>query len=198
MARSQEADDRQIITVVSGLPRSGTSMMMKMLEAGGLPPLTDGKRASDEDNPLGYFELERVKALPKGDREWLRDARGKTVKVISFLLEHLPASHAYRVIFMSRSMPEILASQRRMLVRRGEPTDKVTDEEMSKIYEKHLARVHHWLDENDRMSVLHVSYNAILEDPAAHVERIHRFVGGRLDPRRMAEAVEPSLYRQRS
>ena len=199
MAKSpHRADDQEIITVVSGLPRSGTSMLMKMLDAGGIPSLVDGQRASDEDNPLGYFELERVKAMPKGDKEWVAEARGKAVKVISFLLEHLPGAHTYRVIFMSRSMPEILASQKKMLIRRGEPTDKVSDEELAGIYQKHLDKVQAWLDVQDNMSVLHVSYNAVLKDPVPNVEQIKRFLGDRLDAKRMAEVVEPSLYRQRS
>jgi len=190
--------ERGVITVVSGLPRSGTSMMMKMLEAGGLPPLTDGERRSDDDNPLGYFEFERVKALPKGDHAWLDDTRGKAVKVISALLEHLPADHTYRVIFMARSLPEVLASQKKMLVNRGEPTDKITDEELAGLYEKHLAKLKGWLGEQAHMSVLHVSYNKILEDPAPHAAQVNNFLGGHLDESRMAEAVRPDLYRQRS
>src|SRR5687768_1736541 len=111
--------DRDVITVVSGLPRSGTSMMMKMLEAGGLEPVVDHVRKPDEDNPKGYYEFERVKAL-ENDREWLPEAKGKFVKVISMLLRHLPADHRFKVIFMQRNMPEVLASQKKMLVRRGE------------------------------------------------------------------------------
>ena len=195
---AQGPDEGNTITVVSGLPRSGTSMMMKMLEAGGLPPLTDGERRSDDDNPLGYFEFERVKALPKGDHAWLDDTRGKVVKVISALLEHLPADHTYRVIFMARSLPEVLASQKKMLVNRGEPTDKVTDEELSGLYEKHLAKLERWLAEQAHMSVLHVSYNDVLRDPSQHAAEINRFLGGSLDEARMTEAVRPDLYRQRS
>lgn len=115
------------VVVVSGLPRSGTSMMMKMLEVGGLSPLIDGEREADEDNPKGYYEFERVKQLPKGDYGWLEDARGRVVKVISGLLVHLPPTHDYRVVFMRRAMPEILASQRKMLVRRGENPEQVSD-----------------------------------------------------------------------
>ena len=119
------------VVVVSGLPRSGTSMMMKMLEAGGLSPLIDGEREADEDNPKGYYEFERVKQLPKGDYGWLEDAQGRVVKVISGLLVHLPPTHDYRVVFMRRAMPEILASQRKMLVRRGENSDQVSDEKLT-------------------------------------------------------------------
>ena len=108
------------IVVVSGLPRSGTSMMMKMLEAGGIPPVTDELRTADDDNPKGYYEFERVKQMDKGDTAWVADAQGKVVKVISALLKHLPSSHNYQVIFLRRHMSEILASQRKMLIRRGE------------------------------------------------------------------------------
>ena len=95
-------------------------MMMKMLEAGGIPPLTDKIRTADDDNPKGYYEFERVKALDKGDTEWVVDAQGKTVKVISALLKHLPSGYPYRVVYIRRNMTEILASQRKMLLRRGE------------------------------------------------------------------------------
>jgi hypothetical protein len=113
----------ETITIVSGLPRSGTSMMMKMLEAGGLEPLTDNIRTADEDNPKGYFEFERVKQI-ENDKAWLEDARGRVVKLISALLKHLPPSITTKSCWR-RAMPEILASQRQMLIRRGEPTDAV-------------------------------------------------------------------------
>ena len=113
----------EFITVVSGLPRSGTSMMMKMLEAGGIPPVTDELRTADEDNPKGYYEFERVKAMDQGDTSWVVGARGKVVKVISALLKHLPPGEQYRVVFVRRNMPEILASQRKMLIHRGEDPD---------------------------------------------------------------------------
>ena len=122
------------IVVVSGLPRSGTSMMMRMLEAGGLPPLTDGLRAPNDDNPLGYYEFERVKKLPEGDVGWLPEAQGHAVKIIAALLPHLPDSATYRVLFMRRAMSEILASQRRMLIRRGEDADAVDDAEMARLF----------------------------------------------------------------
>src|ERR1700704_756589 len=110
------------IVVVSGLPRSGTSMAMKMLQAGGLPLLTDDARPADDSNPDGYFEFELVKQLDKsGDLAWLRNARGKGVKVISWLVTWLPESYDYRVIFMQRDLEEVVASQNAMLLQRGEP-----------------------------------------------------------------------------
>ena len=110
--------DPDPIVVVSGLPRSGTSMMMQMLEAGGMEVMTDGLRAADEDNLKGYFEYETVKALHT-DRNWLPEARGKAVKIISELLKYLPETQTYRIIFLRRALEEVLASQDRMLVRRG-------------------------------------------------------------------------------
>src|SRR5512134_2763803 len=149
----------QVITIVSGLPRSGTSMMMKLLEAGGLPPVTDNIRSADEDNPKGYYEFERVKQLTKGDVAWLPDAQGKAVKVIAALLPHLPAGYHYRVIFMQRAMPEVLASQRQMLIRRGEDPDKIPDDVLAKLFEKHLKQVNDWVGRQPNVERLDVNYN---------------------------------------
>ena len=137
----QTNDPHSEIIVVSGLPRSGTSLMMKMLAAGGLPLLVDGLREPDDDNPEGYFELERVKALVTGDDAWLAEARGHAVKVISSLLKFLPGTYSYRVILMQRRMSEVLASQRRMLMRRGEPVDTLSDEKLAVISVRHLQQV---------------------------------------------------------
>src|ERR1041385_6888194 len=172
--------DPNTVTVVSGLPRSGTSMMMKMLEAGGLGPLTDNIRTADEDNPGGDYEFERVKEIEK-DQAWLEDAKGRYVKIISMLLRHLPAQYAYKVIFMRRKMEEILASQRKMLIRRGESPDRVPDEKMAQMFEKHLARTEQWLAEQPNIGVLYVSYNEVISDPAPWIERIDAFLGGGLD-----------------
>jgi len=135
--------NKKIITIVSGLPRSGTSMMMKMLEAGGMEILKDEIRKADEDNPAGYYEFEKVKELKK-DVSWLENAKGKSVKIISSLLEHLPEKYTYKIIFMHRNMEEILNSQRQMLFRRGEATNEVSDEKMGKMFLKHL-QFHHIL-----------------------------------------------------
>src|ERR1700742_3020455 len=136
--------DGQSVTVISGLPRSGTSMMMKMLAAGGVPVMTDEIRTADEDNPKGYFELEKVKELAK-DHAWLEGAKGKSVKIISALLKHLPAQYTYNVIFIRRRIEEVLASQKQMLIRRGEPTDTVSDQKMADIFQRHVKDVESWL-----------------------------------------------------
>ncbi len=188
----------QTITIVSGLPRSGTSMMMKMLEAGGMAVLTDHYRQADADNPRGYYEFERVKRLPEGDYAWLGEARGKAVKVIATLLEHLPPTYQYRVIFMHRRMEEILASQIKMLVRRGEATDKAGDEGLKEAFESHVRRVHAWLATQHNITVLDVDYNQLLDDPGPPVLEINRFLGVSLDADRMLQAIDPALYRNRA
>jgi hypothetical protein len=185
------------ITIVSGLPRSGTSMMMKMLEAGGIPPYTDHIRTPDDDNPKGYYEFERVKKLPEGDTAWLPDAKGKAVKVISALLEHLPTKYSYRVLFMQRKMEEILASQTQMLIRSGQPTDKVGDDQLAEMYEKHLAKVNSWLAAQTNFSVIYLDYNQLLIDPEKYAAQVNEFLGGVLNPRDMAAIVDANLYRQR-
>jgi len=190
-------DSQLPITIISGLPRSGTSMMMKMLEAGGLPLLTDGRRTADQDNPKGYYEFERVKKLKDGDTAWLPQAHGKAVKVISYLLESLPQGYTYRVLFMRRLIPEILASQRKMLVNRGEDPDKVSDAEMASLFEKHLAQVDAWIASRPYLQRLDVDYNQAIRDPLPLIARINRFLGGHLDEDAMAAVIDPGLYRQR-
>jgi hypothetical protein len=186
----------QTITIVSGLPRSGTSMMMKMLSAGGLEPLTDNIRTADEDNPKGYFEFERVKQI-ENDKAWLEDARGRVVKLISALLKHLPASYNYKIVFMRRAMPEILASQRQMLIRRGEPADSVPDDRMAAMFNKHVAQVEAWLASQPNIEVLYVSYNDVMKDSRPHAEEINSFLGGSLDVEAMVSVVDRALYRQK-
>ena len=185
----------ETITIVSGLPRSGTSMMMTMLAAGGLEPLTDNIRTADEDNPKGYFEFERVKRI-ENDKAWLDDARGRVVKLISALLKHLPPSYNYKVVFMRRAMPEILASQRQMLIRRGEPADAVPDDKMAAMFNKHVAQVESWLAAQPNIEVLYISYNDVIRDSRPHAEQINKFLGGSLKVDEMVGVVDRALYRQ--
>jgi hypothetical protein len=186
-----------VITIVSGLPRSGTSMMMKMIEAGGIPPLTDAIRAADVDNPKGYYEFERVKQMDKGDTSWVPDAVGKSVKVISALLKHLPTGYEYRVIFVRRNMAEILASQRKMLLHRGEDADKMDDAKMAELFAKHVQQVENWLAEQPNFQTLYVHYSDVLSDPETAARQINTFLGGKLDVAGMTTAVDPHLYRNR-
>lgn len=198
LSRLSRTSNSDAVVVVSGLPRSGTSMMMKALEAGGLTPVTDELRAADEDNPKGYYELERVKQMDKGDTSWVADAQGKVVKVISALLEHLPPGYEYKVVFMRRNMDEILASQKKMLERRGEPTDRVSDEDLTRLFNKHLQKVETWMRAQPNFSVLYVDYNEMLGSPEPFARQVNQFLGGQLDEQKMATVVDPNLYRNRA
>ena len=185
------------IVVVSGLPRSGTSMAMKMLEAGGMQIVTDGEREADADNPRGYYEDERVKDLSKAtDKSWLRASRGRAVKVISFLLKDLPPNLNYKVILMRRDLSEVLASQRKMLDRRGE-TDDTPDERMVELWQDQLWRANYLLRHGPQFEWVEIGYRDALQDPAAAAARISALVDG-LDERAMAEVVDPALYRNRA
>lgn len=186
------------LIVVSGLPRSGTSMMMKMLEAGGLPVWSDGVRTADDQNPRGYYELERVKQLDQGlDKNWVRAGRGRAVKVISSLLEHLPATNNYQVLFMNRDLREVLDSQRHMLARRGEKGGDVGEAALQKLYEMHLRKVKYFLAHAPGVSTLEIAYGEVLADPALEARRIRTFLGANLDVAGMAGAVDERLYRNR-
>jgi hypothetical protein len=187
----------QPVVVVSGLPRSGTSMTMQMLEAGGLGIVADGLREADESNPQGYYELEQVKELDKsGDLSWLVDARGKAVKIVSLFLPHLPDSNNYKVIFMHRNLAEILASQAKMLERRGETSD-TDDERMRELYIDHLAKAARVLASNRCFDILDVQQREAIKDPGGAAARMNRFLGGKLDETAMAAAVNPELHRNR-
>ncbi len=187
----------QEIIIVSGLPRSGTSLMMKMLSLGGVEPLVDNIRTADSDNPKGYFEFERVKALKDGDTDWLPGAQGKSVKIIFTLLPYLPQGYSYKAIFMRRAMPEILASQKKMLVRRGEDTNKVSDEELSGLYNKHIREIYDWASKQENFDFIEVSYNELVTAPVPVITKIYDFLGGSLDSAKMASAIDVNLYRQR-
>ena len=187
----------EFITVVSGLPRSGTSMMMKMLAVGGMYILTDNIRVSDEDNPRGYYELEKVKALKNGENEWLSEAQGKAVKIISALLQHLPPQHQYKIIFMRRDLKEILASQKQMLVRRGEPTDKIDDNTLGSLFKKHLLQVEKWISQQPNIGVTYVNYNDMLQNPEPDIQKVIQFLDMSLDKNLMQGVPEKNLYHQR-
>ena len=186
--------DSEII-IVSGLPRSGTSLMMQMLENGGIEIITDHQRTADADNPRGYYEFEKVKQI-KRDSSWLPGARGKAFKMVSQLLYDLPSSERYRVLFMERDLEEMLLSQEKMLQRLGRSA--APREEMIRSYTLHLERLHDWLRQQAHMQCLRVSYNDLLERSQEQAERVHDFLGGKVDIEKMARTVDPSLYRNRA
>lgn len=194
----QPADSaaRPWITVVSGLPRSGTSLMMRMLEAGGIPALTDSQRVPDEDNPNGYYEFEDVKSLER-DSAWLDRAAGHSVKMVYSLLKHLPADREYRVVFMRRNTSEILQSQKAMLERKGIVTE-ISDDVMKALFERELRKFYEWVPQQQHLHLMNVSYNELLSEPAIVIHRISRHLGGKLNTEAMLQMIDPSLYRQRA
>ncbi|MCE2883368.1 MAG: sulfotransferase family protein [Planctomycetaceae bacterium] len=192
---------RDFTTVVSGLPRSGTSMAMQMIVAGGIAPLTDGLRTADADNPRGYFEFERVKAL-RTDKAWLDEARGKVVKVIHMLVPELPDDRPYRVVFLDRDVREVVKSQTTMLARSGKSGGGLPPDRLAAIYTQQLAQVHAWLAARPNFTVLAVRHADLIADARAQAARIAGFLAQPaapgLDLDAMTAAVDPSLHRNRT
>lgn len=186
-----------MITIVSGLPRSGTSLMMQMLAAGGMLILSDGERQADVDNPRGYFEWERIKQLPK-EPGCMAEAEGKVVKVISQLLLALPAGHEYRVIFMQRPLGEVLASQEQMLLRRGTFDPGVDTSTLVKGFQNHLYEVNTWLNGKPNVKVMRVHYHRLLSEPKEIAEKLAQFLEFPLDFEAAVRQVDGQLYRQRA
>lgn len=186
-----------VITIVSGLPRSGTTVMMRMLEVGGMEVVVDNIRKADEDNPYGYYEFEKVKKI-KEDYSWLDSTQGKVFKMVSMLLYNLPTDKNYKLIFMKRNMKEMLASQRIMLERQGRDKGSVNDDEMRRLYDKHLTHIDRWLETQDNMDILYISYNDVIGNPRKNAEIVNQFLGNRLDVEKMVKVVDRSLYRNRA
>jgi hypothetical protein len=186
------------LIIVTGLPRSGTSMLMQMIEAGGVQVLSDGLRSPDANNPRGYYELERVKRLHReADTSWLASGQGKAVKIISYLLPHLPEHYSYRVIFMQRPLREIVASQDRMLDNLAQERGSLDEDRLLEAYDVHLATVRSFLSSRSCFATLDVQYRDALAEPAREAVRIASFLGRDLDTANMQRAVEPQLYRSR-
>lgn len=189
------ADRSRVVTIVSGLPRSGTSMMMQMLASAGIDPYTDGRREADPDNARGYFEHENATRLHR-DQSWVPEARGKAVKIVAHLLPHLPANEEYRVVFMLRPLEEVTASQSAMLARLGRKGGELNKQELARIFAGQLVRVQQWLRRSPNVRVLAMHYAQILEDPSATSARLAAFLGEPFDPVKAAARVVPSLRRQ--
>jgi tetratricopeptide (TPR) repeat protein len=189
------ADD---VLVVSGLPRSGTSMLMQMLDAGGAPILTDKIREADEDNPKGYFEFEAAKKLMR-DQSWLAEAKGKALKVVAPLVCSLPEGSRYRVLLMERDFDEILASQAKMIARRGESLEDSLErrERLRREYGRLMTQTKTLLRSRPDVDLMVLRHHEILKDPGAAAVLTNRFAGGGLDESRMAAAVDLSLHRNR-
>jgi len=188
--------DEDSIAVVSGLPRSGTSMMMEMLEKGGLEVLTDNLRKPDEDNPKGYYEFERVKQLPD-DTAWLDEAEGKAVKVLGELIKHLPGDYHYKIVFMERNLEEIIESQTKMLKRKGEDPDDISKDELRDTFKEYRKILKKQISSSPNMEVIYISYNDIMSHPEPVVESISAFFDGDLDKNKMLSVIDEELYRNR-
>jgi len=184
------------ITIVSGIPRSGTSLMMKMLDAGGMPIVTDHIRKADIDNPEGYYEFEKVKKI-RQDISWLKDTRGKAFKMVSMLLLDLPPGETYKIIFMERTLTEVIASQNRMLERKKIPSDS-NDSDTAHMFEIHLKKVRQWIASQKNISFISINYNKLISSPDDEIARVAEFLGVPLDKNKMARAVNPDLYRNRA
>jgi len=187
--------DDGVITIVSGLPRSGTSMMMQMLYAGGFPLLTDEKREADADNPRGYFEFDQAKSL-RTDNSWLPEAEGKAVKIVAQLLPFLPLQLKYRIIFMERDIDEVLASQRKMLERQDRSGGNISNERLEKLFARQLQQIKKLLADRN-IPVLYVAHQDALQHTAEIAARVKEFIGEDLDEQAMANIVDLNLYRQR-
>jgi len=185
-----------MITIVSGLPRSGTSLMMQMLVAGGMAALSDGERKADADNPKGYLEWERIKQLPK-EPGLIAEAEGRAVKVISQLILSLPDGPEYRIVFMQRPMAEVLKSQEEMLKQRGSYDPGGNTAAIGQAFQRHLIEVDKWLAAKANTKVLRVQYHRVLQEPLAVAEEVAAFLGVALDINAMVAQVDKSLYRNR-
>ena len=168
-------------------------MMMAMLEAAGIPTLTDNLRKADQDNPKGYWELQKVKQIQK-DQSWLPQAQGKAVKMISALLEFLPPNYHYQVVFMEREMKEILLSQQKMITRRKEQ-NSISDKKMKDLFENHLKEIKTWLKKQSNFEVLYLSYNQTLKNPDKTIQALKRFLKKDLNLAKMSKVVDPKLHR---
>ncbi|HNV99562.1 MAG TPA: alkaline phosphatase family protein [Chitinophagales bacterium] len=185
------------VVIVSGLPRSGTSMMMQMLDKGGLDIFTDGLRTPDENNPKGYYEHELVKSLAR-NKAWVKEAKGKAVKVISHLLFELPANYHYRIIFMERDLDEVLKSQHHMLVRDGKAKDDTINIRLVNAFQQNLQKVKDWAPKQGNIDILFVSHRNLIDNPTEELAKVSTFLGGNLNIQEMASVVDKSLHREKS
>lgn len=181
------------IVIVSGLPRSGTSLMMQMMNNGGLEVLTDNQRKSDDSNPKGYFEYEPVMSIHK-DNSWVELAKNKSVKVVAPLLKHLPSEYRYKVIFMNRDITEVIKSQQKMIGRDTETLPvKLFD-----AFQKQLQVVDTWKEKEPGVEMMYVNYKDVLENPNDLVNQISDFISVDMDQEAMISSVDKSLYRNKN
>lgn len=186
-----------MITVVSGLPRTGTSMMMQILHKGGMDVLTDNLRKPDDNNQKGYYELEKVKYLEK-DNSWMHEAENKAVKIIAQLLFFLPSQYEYQIVFMEREIKEVMASQEKMLKNLGrEDALDVDADKLANMFSQQIVKVKQWLSEQSNIRTLFVPFSGLFENPDEQMNRIGKFLNQDLDLEAMRNVIKPSLYRSR-
>jgi len=174
-------------------------MLMKMLDEGGMQIMTDSERVADIDNPKGYFEYERVKDLEKEtDKSYVREGRGKVLKVISFLIKDLPDDNDYRVIFMRRDLDEVIASQNKMIQRLGTDDSTAAEEAMKEAYRNDIVRTRLLCRNRPNFELIEVHYRQTIDDPTATASALNVFLGGRLDEAAMSGGVDANLYRNKS
>lgn len=188
---------KNFVTVVSGLPRSGTSMMMRMLEAGGVPPVVDGERKANADNPMGYYEFEPVKAL-KEDSSWVADSTGQAVKVIYKLVYDLPNNVPYRIVFMQRDIEEVLSSQEKMMRRDGLDPDTIGRDLLYNLFQTDVMDFRRWAEVQGNIQIMYADYRRMVDEPEEMSRHIAEFLGQDLDIQAMASVVDPDLYRNRA
>ncbi len=184
------------VIVVSGLPRTGTSMMMQVLQAGGVRILDDQHREADASNARGYCEDRRVKSLHR-DATWLEEAQGKAVKIVAPLIPHLRYSSGlhYGVIFMDRDLREVLQSQQVMLQKLGRGGSGGSDRQLEQVFRSQLKMVQRVLREHG-VPVLTVRYQDCLREPERIVAAVDHFLGGGLDQAAMIRAIDRDLCHQ--
>ena len=188
---------KNFVTIVSGLPRSGTSMMMRMLEAGGISPVVDGERKANADNPMGYYEFEPVKAL-KEDSSWVADSTGQAVKVIYKLVYDLPNNVPYRIVFMQRDIEEVLSSQEKMMRRDGLDPDTIGRDLLYNLFQTDVMDFRRWAEVQGNIQIMYADYRRMVDEAEEMSRHIAEFLGQDLDIPAMASVVDPDLYRNRA
>lgn len=198
--KPDEKRSGKTFVLVSGLPRSGTSLMMQMLEAGGVRILSDGQRRADVDNPKGYYEWEPIKQI--GKKPELLDADGLdgcAIKCISMLLQSLPLKHNYKVIFMTRPIDEVATSQRKMVERLATKGAELDAEQLQRGLAAHRNEISRWLKSVPHMEFVEIDYPTLVSDPLPQIARLIEFLGRERLPKsaEMTRAVDPSLHRRK-
>ena len=170
-------------------------MMMQALHKGGIEPYTDSNREADSDNPRGYYEHEKATQLMR-DQSWIPEARGKAVKIVAQLLNHLPKDENYRIIFMDRDLREVIKSQKVMLERLGREGGKLGDSAMMATLDRQVHTIESMMAMQENIDVLFVDYGEAITAPEEISRRINEFMGGDLDEAGIQSAIDPSLRRQ--